>query len=138
MPMGSAAAVIDEVDQDGLAAAFPQEYSDFKTYWDQLRNEGEFSGSEIVDYLLSEDGGDLCDDDTLTLQLLNATYIALLDAVKTKFGLVMTIGYHDVDSDGDCYDEVDGLYFDADNYYVKNPALTMPDIVQRKAFTRYG
>ena len=64
-------------------------------------------------------------------------------ALKTKFdsltGLEVFIGFHDSESEGDRYDEVDGVYFAVDGMYELSEAGKKWDgVVERKSFVQLG
>lgn len=75
-------------------------------------------------------------------------FIDLLNEIQEKFkqetGLRLELCYHDADNDGDCYDEVEGLYWEVFGCYVKSPELAALEqkygdwIIGRKFFVIYG
>lgn len=54
-------------------------------------------------------------------------------------GLELFLGHHSQHDDGDCYDEVDGVFFAVGGMYQLTPAGTkFADRIERKFFVAYG
>jgi len=68
--------------------------------------------------------------------------------LKTSFflktGLDLGIGYHDSDNSGDCYDEVNGVYFFVEGCYQKSPAMEQFEkkygegVIAHRSFVQLG
>lgn len=61
------------------------------------------------DMFYDEDGEEVKDQD-----FLYGVYKAFLEEFKEKTGIDINLCHHSADDDGDCYDEVDGAYFELD------------------------
>jgi hypothetical protein len=54
-------------------------------------------------------------------------------------GLQLSIGWHDLDGEGDRYDEVNGVFFSVDGMYCLTPTgKAFNKIVERKFYTQFG
>ena len=59
--------------------------------------------------------------------------------VTYSLGLTLGLGFHDVDEQGDKYDEVDGVYFTINGAYELTPAgKKFNSLFERKFFTEFG
>lgn len=78
------------------------------------------------------------DDDELQEEFID-TLQAVCDGFKADTELGLDVNYHDVDNDGDRYDEVDGIYWSVSNVWQLTPAAEkMKDKLQNVSFTKYG
>ena len=85
------------------------------------------------------------DQDSKRFKELKALWNKIAKKFKDETGIDLYINYHDVNQDGDCYDDVNGLYF---NFYqsalyqptkaYKNMMAKFGDIVERKFYVTWG
>ena len=66
-------------------------------------------------------------------------YNALCMAFKRKTGLLLSLGYHNSDDEGSCYDDVDGIYWAVSGVYKLTPAgKKYRKAIERKFFVTFG
>ena len=66
-------------------------------------------------------------------------YKTLQETFKLKTGLDLAIRFHDSDNQGDCYDDVNGVFWDVDGVYQYSPAgEKFKDFIERKFYVTYG
>lgn len=69
----------------------------------------EYGRSTESEDCIYDNNGDALDEDTM--ESLDAIYKSFQDEFKEKTGVGIAIRYHDSGNSGDCYDEVDGVFF---------------------------
>lgn len=114
-----------------------------KKLHEMITNEASFECEyDAVDFLHDNPPcGDYDEDGAKKFQEL---YTEITDKFKKETGLELEIQYHDVDDDGDCYDEVDGLYWEVFGCYVRSPEFEAlrskfgENVIERKFFVTYG
>ena len=109
-----------------------------------------FSECETADYdelAITVSGEDIrdIDMDSKPFKELKALWDKIAKKFKEETKIDLYINYHDANDDGDCYDEVDGLFF---NFYTsalykptkkyKDMMAKFGDIVERKFYVIYG
>lgn len=119
------------VTAEALAKAFPEQWQHFKTLWDKMLPESGsddgYDGYDLRDWV-SGDVSFIADRikrrnmPSLSVADLEKAWLRLRDIVAQQWGLDIGLGYHDRKR-GDDYDDVDGVYVIANNYYVINPQL---------------
>lgn len=63
----------------------------------------------------------------------------LSDAYRLGEGLQLSIGFHDIDGEGDKYDEVNGVFFSVDGMYCLTPTgKAFNHVVTRKFYTQFA
>ena len=100
--------------------------------------------SSLIEFLRGDDGA-VTDPQEKSLVKLLAMWVELSNAVFQETGLNLEVDFHDVDNDGDRYDEVDGLFFSFDNFDLYEPTPQFKalqdklgkDVVERKFYTVY-
>jgi len=66
-------------------------------------------------------------------------YMNLCLAFEKATGLTLGLAYHDSESEGDRYDDVDGIYWHVDGMYQLTPAgKKMKKYIKRKNFVQFG
>jgi len=53
---------------------------------------------------------------------IQKAYLALTKAFKKKTGLILSVGYHSIEDNGDRYDEIDGVYWSVEEVWQLTPA----------------
>jgi methionine synthase II (cobalamin-independent) len=110
-----------------------------------------FAECETADYdelAMTVSGEDIrdIDQESKRFKELKALWDKIAKKFKDETGIDLYINYHDANADGDCYDEVDGLYF---NFYHRDlykptkaykdmMAKFGEDIVERQFFVQFG
>ena len=110
-----------------------------------------FAECETADYdelAMTVSGVDIRDIDPESKRFkeLKALWDKIAKKFKDETGIDLYINYHDVNDDGDCYDDVDGLFF---NFYHRDlyeptkaykdmMAKFGEDIVERKFYVTFG
>lgn len=85
----------------------------------------------------------ITDSASKDIQKLAALWTDINQLVKDKTGLDLDVHYHDSASDGDCYDEVNGLYFAFSHSQLYKPTKAYANlmklygekVVERKFYT---
>lgn len=103
----------------------------------------EEGASCVIEYIVEHTTSAVSDPETKDIQKLDALWTDIHKLVKKKTGLDLEVCYHDVDSDGDCYDEVNGLYFAFSHSQLYKPTkayanlmkLYGEEVVERKFYT---
>lgn len=111
MGMGYAANKVDVVDYSTVSGYCPTEFKAF------LESIGTFGGENDLAYFARELSYSDCESPEI-----QEAYDKLCEAFKAATGLVLYIGFHGSDDDGDRYDEVDGVYWGLDNVWQRTPA----------------
>lgn len=110
-----------------------------------------FAECETADYdelAITVSGEDIRDieQDSKRFKELKALWDKIAKKFKDETKLDLYINYHDANDDGDCYDDVDGLYFNfypCDLYKPTKAYKAMmekfgEDIVERKFYVTFG
>lgn len=72
-------------------------------------------------------------------EAVSEAYRAILEKFNEKTGLTLMLGYHDSESCGSRYDEVDGAYWAVDGMYQLTPeGKNWQHTVERKFFVTFG
>ena len=111
MPMGHGANYADTVD----SSFFMQHCLDEWHALDDLRRECNLDWQEL--HVIVRDGFELAAD-----AKFKEAYENLEAACEAETGVVPHLGYHSVDDEGDCYDEIDGEYWHMEGVWQKTPA----------------
>ena len=86
------------------------------------------------------------DTDRTCFKSLKAMWDKIAGKFKSETGIALYINYHDANNDGDCYDDIDGLYFNFSSRDLYRPTKAYKalkakfgeDIVERQFFVSYG
>ena len=111
-----------------------------------------FTKGEIEDYdglaqtISGENPSPDIDPDRRCFKSLKAIWDKIAKQFKAETGIDLYIGYHDAGDEGDCYDEVDGLYFNVSHSALYQPTEAYKammkkfgdGIVEREFFVRFG
>lgn len=100
----------------------------------------------IIEFLTDGNDNAVSDPDGKDLAKLRSLWTEIADKVKEKTGLDLNVDFHDSDSEGDNYDEVDGLYFEFYHAQLYKPTpkfealkkLYGEDVVKRCFYTVFG
>ena len=103
-------------------------------------NEG---ASSLIEYLEEGNGNAVSDPDDKDIKRLDTLWTEIRDTVMLNTSMELLVSYHDKDSVGDDYDEVEGLYFEFPHgdLYEKTPAYKRlcerlgDDVVKRCFYT---
>lgn len=106
MPMGHSACLEVVIEVEKLEEIVPVELKQLNDFFE---NKEESSLDELIRSYCTDDACDGLEEKEQeeAIILLNN----LLKAFKDKTGIELLVGYHDNESSGDCYDEVDGAFF---------------------------
>jgi len=130
MGMGCIANFVDVLEDNLIKKICPKEYKEFMS--EKLKHD--ISPAEFEDL-------SLCNKVKKSDPLYNLcqAYINLCDSFKKKTGLRIELCYHDSDSMGDRYDEVNGEFWAVDGVYQLTPAgRKYKKYIQRKTFVIFG
>jgi hypothetical protein len=134
MGMGYGANFAETVEQDFIKEVCPEALEAFLGSLDK--------GSDDDDNYLIDLDTFACECACMNDDALNfPPYERLCEAFKEKTGIGLNLSYHDVESDGDRYDGVDGVYWslDFEDVYVMTPAaLKIADKIKRQFFVNFG
>ena len=126
MSMGTSAAYADVIDEKSIKKFCPKEW---KALMAEVRDDNDNWALIAEGFGYQEERG--------TAEI-NEAYYNLCNAFEKKTGLGLGVAYHGED-DGDCYDEVNGIYWYCDGVYEKTPAgKKMDKHIERKFFVCFG
>lgn len=116
MGFGFSANNVNVIREDKLAGLGLKEYEAFIQWFEDESHEdydiGEFAREAQYDSL-----EDLYWEDEYKSEAISL-YKALQEAFEEKIGLSINIAFHDSENCGDCYDEVDGVFWSIGGIYV--------------------
>lgn len=140
MSMGSMASFAEVFSEDKLKEICPEEYKDFINGLVDCyanTNEEEEAPEVYLSWFVTEvKNEDIEDED---FEKLLGFFEKLQEAFNEKTGLDLDVEYHSSDDCGDCYDEVDGIFWTVGNVYKMTPeALALKDSIERKFFVVWG
>ena len=115
-------------------------------------NNYHFTKGEIEDYdglaqtISEENPSPDINADRKAFKSLKALWDKIAGKFKAEAGIDLYIDYHSADDDGDCYDEVNGLYFRVSHRDLYQPTEAYKammkkfgeDIVERKFYVNFG
>lgn len=132
--MGSSAAFAEVVEPETIKKILGKrkeaKLDSFIELFDSLQeSEG---ASSLIDFIQEGDQNAVSDPEDPELAELAQLWDDISDTVTKKTGLDIFVNYHDAD-DGDCYDEVEGLFFD-----FSNSQLYQPSEAFKKLQKKYG
>ena len=159
MASGHMANYADTIPQELVQELCPNEWAELTTLLaahelelETLGKACKFDGSEEDE--MRGDVSGLCENTAADEQLIQdilaswrrlqaafakATEVVLDDEGSPVTGLELFIGHHSQSDDGDCYDEVDGVFFAVGGLYQLTPAGTkFADRIERRFFVAYG
>lgn len=127
MGMGYSANFADVIEDKDVAELCPDEY---KALMSALQKEG----LEFEDFAREKSYEDFDNE------VVDAAYNALREAFNVaSHGAYLTIGYHDSDNQGDCYDDVSGAYWDVGGLIRPTKAAKfLGGKVKRQGFVTFG
>ena len=134
MSMGSSAAFAEVVEPETIKKILGKRKEAKLDRFIELFNtlqEGE-GASSLIDFVQEGEQNAVSDPEDPELAELDQLWDDIADAVKQKTGLDIYVNYHDAD-DGDCYDEVEGLFFD-----FNHSQLYQPTEAFKKLQKKYG
>lgn len=131
MGFGYGSNYADVISEENVKKICPKEY---KAFIDALEKEDK----DLYDFAI----GDQMGEETSNVLGLVWNNLCVAFRQATTVGnscFDLNIGYHDKDSDGDRYDEVDGYFFSVDGAYQLSPAgEKFEKIFDRKFFVTAG
>lgn len=115
-------------------------------------NKYHFTKGEIENYgdlaqtVSGENPSSGIDPDRKAFKDLKALWDKIAEKFKAETGIDLYIDYHDANDQGDCYDDVDGLYFNISHSALYQPTKAYKTmmkkfgdgIVEREFFVRFG
>lgn len=131
MGMGYGAGFAEVIDEDDIRKFCPKEFKELDeaikhNKMDIDRNDLAMAGNEMNVHSLE------CPE-------IKAAFDNLCEAFHKKTGLGLDIAYRDSESDGDRYDEVDGIYWHVDGMWqLTRAGKKMEKHVERKFFVEFG
>lgn len=134
MSMGSSAAFAEVVEPETIKKILGKrkaaKFDRFVELFNSLE-EGE-GASSLIDFIQEGEQNAVSDPEDPELAELDQLWDDISDTVKQKTGLDIYVNFHNAD-DGDCYDEVEGLFFD-----FSNSQLYQPTEAFKKLQKKYG
>ena len=133
MSQGYAGAFAHVVDMEAIRKNYPEIDEAYKTLQENVENSDMFDCME--DFARDYDYG------WYKMPLyLKRLYNDFINTVNEKTGLDVNIAFHDSEQGSDIYNEVDGVYWYADNYLIVNPELPEESqkLVDMKTFVQYS
>lgn len=128
MGMGYSAAYADVVSEDFVKEMCPDEYNKFMEQFDDKTVVDNVVFT--IEYFAQNLG--YSDD-------YNQSYEDLIKKFEERTGLTLWIGYHDIENDGDRYDDIDGVYWSVGGVYQHTPAgEKYKHRIQRAFFVNFG
>jgi hypothetical protein len=113
MSMGHGANYADVVDEKFVQDTCPKELEAFLTAVED---------HDSVDLENVAHDLELGDDNGYLTPKIKRTYKALVKAFNKKTGLVLGIGYHSIEDNGDRYDDINGVYWSVGGVWTRTPA----------------
>lgn len=148
MSMGNSACFAEVIEPKNIRRILGKEDGRKLTSFIRLFNKWEEAegASCLIEFLNDGDDNAVSDPDGKDLVKLRSLWTEITGKVKDKTGLDLDVGFHDSDSEGDSYDEVDGLYFEFSHAQLYQPTpkfkalkkLYGDDVVNRCFYTVFG
>lgn len=148
MSMGNSACFAEVIEPKSIRRILGKEDGRKLTSFIRLFNKWEEAegASCLIEFLNDGDDNAVSDPDGKDLVKLRSLWTEITGKVKDKTGLDLDVGFHDSDSEGDSYDEVDGLYFEFFHAQLYQPTpkfkalkkLYGDDVVNRCFYTVFG
>lgn len=138
MGMGYGANYADVVDEAFVKETCPDELQKFREAFETYQNDPDLS--ESASYLISEvlDTPESPKTDSPTLPMWE-TYHVLIEKFAQLTGLYLALCYHDSDSEGDRYDDVNGEFWSVGGVYTITPAgEKFKDKISRVHYVTFG
>jgi len=132
MSMGSSAAFAEVVEPETIKKILGKSKAAKLDRFIELFNSLEEAegASCLIDFVQEGEQNAVSDPDDPELAELDQLWDDICDAVKQKTGLDIYVNYHDAD-DGDCYDEVEGLFFDFSTSQLYQPTEAFKKLQQK-------
>jgi len=134
MSMGSSAAFAEVVEPETIKKILGKrkeaKLDRFIELFSKLQDDE--GASSLIDFIQEGEQNAVSDPEDPELAELDQLWDEISSAVKDKTGLDIFVNYHDAD-DGDCYDEVEGLFFD-----FSTGQLYQPTEAFKKLRKKYG
>lgn len=148
MSMGNSACFAEVIEPKNIRRILGKEDGRKLTSFIRLFNKWEEAegASCLIEFLTDGNDNAVSDPDGKDLGKLRSLWTEITGKVKDKTGLDLDVGFHDSDSEGDSYDEVDGLYFEFSHAQLYQPTpkfkalkkLYGNDVVNRCFYTVFG
>ena len=130
MSMGSSAAFAEVVEPETIKKILGKRKAAKLDRFIELFNSLQEGASSLIDFIQEGDQNAVSDPDSPELVELSQLWDDISGTVKQKTGLDIYVNYHDPD-DGDCYDEVEGLFFDFSNSQLYQPTEAFKKLQQK-------
>ena len=147
MSMGSCAAFAEVVEPENIKKILGKRKAAKIDRFIELfkKLEEDEGASSLIEYLQDGNANVVNDPEDPELVELDQLWTDISDTVKQKTGLDIFVNYHD-DDDGDCYDEVEGLFFDFNTRQLYQPTEAFKklqkkygtEVVTRSFYTIFG
>lgn len=145
MGMGYGSNIVDVVEEDFVKEICLEEFNTFVTALEKNEQDKESDIYEAITDIVSfamivayeiTISKDANDDETSPYE---KTYIDLCLAFEERTGLSLDLGYHDLENDGDRYDDVDGAFWVVGNVYQLTEAgKKYEDKIQKSGYVTFG
>lgn len=148
MSMGNSACFAEVIEPKNIRRVLGKEDGRKLTSFIRLFNKLEEAegASCLIEFLTDGNDNVVSDPYGKDLVKLRSLWTEITGKVKDKTGLDLDVGFHDSYSEGDSYDEVDGLYFELSHAQLYQPTpkfkalkkLYGDDVVNRCFYTVFG
>lgn len=129
MGMGCAGAYADVIEESAVKKFCPKEFQALQDAIDGTS----FAWEDIARAGQYEDIAQACSPE------IEKVFLVLTKAFEKKTRLSLSIAYHDSESEGDRYDDVNGIYWCVGNMYqLTSAGKKMKKYVDRKMFVQFG
>ena len=148
MSMGNSACFAEVIEPKNIRRILGKEDGRKLTSFIRLFNKLEEAegASCLIEFLTDGNDNAVSDPDDKDLVKMRRLWTEITGKVKNKTGLDLNVDFHDSESEGDNYDEVDGLYFEFFHAQLYQPTpkfkalkkLYGDDVVNRCFYTVFG
>lgn len=129
------------VGDNGLVDSFAEKFNKYHFTKGEIENY-----YDLAQTLSGENPSSGIDTDRKAFKSLQSLWDKIAEKFKAETGIDLYIGYHDAGNEGDCYDDVDGLYFNVSHRALYQPTKAYKammknfgeDIVEREFFVSFG
>lgn len=147
MSMGTSACFAEVISEDNIKKILGKKSRKLTSFINLFNKLEEDEGaSSLIEYLEDGNLNAISDPDDKDIKRLNTLWTEIRDTVMLNTSMELVVSYHDKDSEGDGYDEVEGLYFEFPHgdLYQPTPEYTRlkerfgDEVVKRCFYTVWG
>ena len=147
MSMGTSACFAEVISEDNIKKILGKKSRKLTSFIKLFNKLEESEGAScLIEYLVEGNLNAISDPDDKDIKRLDTLWTEIKDTVMLNTSMELIVSYHDKESDGDNYDEVDGLYFEFPHgdLYEKTPAYKRlrerlgDEVVKRCFYTVWG